>query len=133
METTKANKKGNVFDRISKYASIVCKRNGGEITVSQRSLYMRVNGRCLRISNHVANGSDGIVAIIADPNSDALIMHIPSNGKLSVITERQAREFIRSFIFMSNVMKEIIIQQETDLDTVDEHMVLGYPESFFTD
>ena len=94
-------------DKLVKQYSRICTCTVVEAT---KSRYYNVNGRILRISDHIGANSSGNMSIIV-PGFAAggnYILHAHASGQLSIIPYESVKEVVRSFFFMSAMMNEIM-------------------------
>ena len=95
-------------DKIEKYLDRLIKKYNGSLQESGLSRYYSIRGRILRVSDHVGKSSDGCISIIFDSsNQGNYIIHGHSTGNISVLNYEQTKEFVRSFIRVSFLFKDI--------------------------
>ena len=106
-ETAKLERKK---DKIEIYASKIVKEFGGKVLVEKMSTYYNINGRILRISNHIGQNSSGHLSIII-PSYDSskksecnYIMHAHQTGEISIMNYEDVKEMIRCYGKMSSIV-----------------------------
>lgn len=99
-----------VADKIEKYAAKLMKEYKGEVVESEKSRYFNIKGRILRISDHIGSNSSGNISIIIPDFSDKneYIVHAHSSGSISIASYEQVKDIVRSFVYMSSFMTEIL-------------------------
>ena len=99
-----------VADKIEKYAAKLIKEYKGEVVESEKSRYFNIKGRILRISDHIGSNSSGSISIIIPDFSDKneYIVHAHSSGSISIASYEQVKDIVRSFVYMSSFMTEIL-------------------------
>ena len=120
-------------DKIEKYIEKLLKSANlpsNAVTECERSRYYNVNGRILRISDHIGMASSGNMSIILPSfggfgSSNQYIIHAHTEGSTSIVTYEQVKKIVFSFIACSSFMLEIT-QKNTDLriDKKDELQVV---------
>ena len=106
-ETNKLERKK---DKIETYASKIVTEHGGKILVEKLSTYYNLNGRILRISNHIGQNSSGNISIII-PNYDSsrksesnYIIHSHQTGEISIMNYEDVKELVRCYGKMSSIV-----------------------------
>ena len=99
------------LDKIDKYLKMLCKKhNGNLIHISNSSAYYEINGRVIRVSDHVGKTSSGNIHIIITNDNDYLLFY---NGthKMRVVNYEQYKDFCRSFFLISPMFCELQTNQ----------------------
>ena len=106
-ETKKMERKK---DKIETYAAKVVEEHGGKVLIEKLSTYYNVNGRILRISNHIGTQSSGNISIII-PNYDSrgktesnYIIHSHQTGEISIMDYEDVKELVRCYGKMSSIV-----------------------------
>ena len=95
-------------DKIEKYLDRLIKKYNGTLQESELSRYYSIRGRILRVSDHVGKSSDGNISIIFDSSDQGhYIIHGHVTGNISVLNYEQTKEFVRSFIRTSFLLKDL--------------------------
>ena len=95
-------------DKIEKYLDRLIKKYNGTLQESEFSRYYSIRGRILRVSDHVGKSSDGNISIIFDSSDQGhYIIHGHVSGNISVLNYEQTKEFVRSFIRTSFLLKDL--------------------------
>ena len=101
-----------VKDKIEKYIDKLVKQYPVVCTIveASKSRYYNVNGRVLRISDHIGANSSGVMSIIIPgfASGGNYILHAHTSGQLSIIPYESVKEVVRSFFFISSMMTEIV-------------------------
>lgn len=110
--------------RLEKY----CSKFGNLVGESKsgRSKYYQINGKILRLSDHIGNNSNGNLHIIEKNN--VFIVHRPSTGTIDVCSYRQAQVYVRMLIRFPEIVADsnkIDFKCESDL-------ILGVPSDKLT-
>ena len=106
-ETAKLERKK---DKIEIYATKIVNEYGGKILVEKLSTYYNINGRILRISNHIGQNSSGHLSIII-PNYDSskktesnYIIHAHQTGEISIMNYEDVKEMVRCYGKMASIV-----------------------------
>lgn len=98
-------------DKIEKYIDKLIKEyKNCSVVEGEKSRYYTINGRTLRVSDHIGANSSGNMSIIV-PNfkvSDTYIVHAHTSGAISSLDYEKVKEVIRSFFYMSSIMLELV-------------------------
>ena len=110
-------------DKVEKYVDKLIKQYSGcEVYEGEKSRYYTINGRTLRISDHIGSNSSGNMSIII-PNfkmSDVYIVHAHTSGAISTVDYEKVKEIIRSFFYMSSIMLELVQESvKVEIEKVD--------------
>lgn len=132
---------GRMTHDLKRYVKNISKKYGAQVSDGiSGSTYVRIGGRVLRISDHIGRNSSGIASIIvprANTQDGNYILHIHSTGSIRIMTLQQVREFIRTFMLVSDVMDPIV--NESSIEGVAAgsssgvDTILGYPKDAFTE
>lgn len=106
-ETQKLERKK---DKIETYTTRIVEEHGGKVVVSKLSTYYNINGKILRISNHIGTSSSGNISIII-PTYDSrqntqsnYIIHFHQTGEISVMDYEDVKELVRCYGKMSSMI-----------------------------
>ena len=98
-------------DKIEKYIDKLIKEyKNCSVVEGEKSRYYTINGRTLRVSDHIGANSSGNMSIII-PNfkvGDTYIVHAHTSGAISSLDYEKVKEIIRSFFYMSSIMLELV-------------------------
>lgn len=98
-------------DKVERYLDkLMAQYPGCTVIEAEKSRYYHVNGRVLRISDHIGTNSSGNMSIII-PGFAAggnYILHAHTSGQISIVTYDGVKDIVRSFFFMSAMMHEIV-------------------------
>lgn len=99
------------LNKIDKYLKMLCKKhNGNLINISNNSAYYEINGRVIRVSDHVGKNSSGNIHIIITDDNDYLLFYNGTN-KMRVVNYEQVKDFCRSFFLISPMFCELQTNQ----------------------
>ena len=118
---------GRVIDKVDKYLQKAC----DQYVESTRSIYYRLGGKIIRVSDHIGTTSDGTYHIIVKPNG--YLIHHPQTGTINIVTYEQVKEFIRVFRLFPfadltnqpDVLEDKRVEKAADT-------ILGVPVDMFT-
>ena len=114
------------LDKIDKYLKMLCKKhNGNLIDTSNSSAYYEINGRVIRVSDHVGKNSSGNIHIIITDDNDYLLFYNGTN-KMRVVNYEQVKDFCRSFFLISPMLSELQTNQfkfEMEASTDGQKMI----------
>ena len=102
---------GRRKDKIERYIDrIISKYNNCSIIEGEKSRYYTVNGRTLRVSDHIGANSSGNISIIIPGfgNENGYIVHAHTSGAISIVDYEKVKEIVRSFFYMSSIMMELV-------------------------
>lgn len=134
------------MEKIEKYCDKLCKEYDGTVIKTERSKYYTVNGRVLRLSNHVGRNSSGCCSIIVPKSRDfngAYVIQVHTSGEMTLVNYRTLQEFVRTFFTVTGFM-EPLLQTNYKFDASKEHdgnvvapnntdTILGVPASMFSE
>jgi hypothetical protein len=98
-------------DKVEKYIHLMCKKFGGEVVEARLSSYYNVNGRILRVSDHIGTNSSGNLSIIIPSyrtEKELYMLHAHPTGALSIVNYEELKNIIHSFFYMSSIFNTII-------------------------
>jgi hypothetical protein len=99
-------------DKLRKYCDSMAEKYSTTCSVvrGERSTYYNVNGRVLRVSDHVGSNSSGSISLIEPlfPDDDTIVVHAHTSGYVSVVDYKKAKEIVNSFFYMSSIFHEIV-------------------------
>jgi len=96
-------------DKLDKYLKSLCKKyNGNMIGLEdgKTSAYYSINGRVIRVSDHIGKNSSGNIHFIITDDGDYL-MYYNNTNKVRVVNYSQAKDFCRSFFLLSPMLVEL--------------------------
>lgn len=105
-------------DKIEKYVEALAKKFSKNCNCKPsfgvKSRYYRINGKVLRISDHVGNCSDAHISIILPSfkTGDNYLIHSHGSGMVSVISYDIAKELVRSFFYLATFMTDTIAKRD---------------------
>ena len=97
-------------DKIERYVDSLTKKYGKcEFSAGLKSRYYTIQGKVLRISDHVGVHNDAYVSIIVPSfnTGDNYILHGHNGGQISVVNYEKAKEIVRSFFYLSSIFCEV--------------------------
>ena len=97
-------------DKVEKYIQLMCKKFGGEFVEARLSSYYNVNGRILRISDHIGANSSGNMSIIIPSyrtEKELYMIHAHATGALSIVNYEEVKNIIHSFFYMSSIFSTV--------------------------
>jgi hydrogenase maturation factor len=98
-------------DKLEKYIDKLIKEyKSCSVVEGEKSRYYTINGRTLRVSDHIGANSSGNMSIII-PNfkvSNLYIIHAHTSGAISAVDYEKAKEILRAFFYMSSIMLELV-------------------------
>ena len=97
------------IDKLDKYLKSLCKKyNGNMIGLEdgKTSAYYSINGRVIRVSDHIGKNSSGNIHFIITDDGDYL-MYYNNTNKVRVVNYKQAKDFCRSFFLLSPMLVEL--------------------------
>lgn len=98
-------------DKVERYIDkLMAQYPGCTVVEGTKSRYYNVNGRVLRVSDHIGANSSGSMSIII-PGFAAggnYILHAHTSGQISIVAYDGVKDIVRSFFFMSSMMHEIV-------------------------
>lgn len=89
-------------DKIEKYLYSLVKKTNGNFLETKYSRYFSLNGRVIRVSDHIGKNSSGVMSIILTEDNDYLL-HIHSTNKIRNISYSDLKKLCKSWSFMSNM------------------------------
>ena len=98
-------------DKVEKYIHLMCKKFGGEVVEARLSSYYNVNGRILRVSDHIGTNSSGNLSIIIPSyrtEKELYMVHAHATGALSIVNYDELKNIIHSFFYMSSIFSTVI-------------------------
>ena len=124
-------------DKIEKYLERWVKAREFRINESPRSRYYWFKNRCIRISDHVAKASDGLLDIILDSaDKDHYIVYARKTREMSVVNYKELKSIINTIalipsllVMLDEPIKTNKPNTEIKCDTKDT--ILGIPSQFF--
>lgn len=124
------------LDKVERYLEKQMKsQTGCECTESAglRSRYYTINGRVLRVSDHVGTSSNAHVTIIVPSfrsNDQQYVIHAHNTGQISVLTYDKVKDLVRSFFYLSSIFGEVTSTKEIETDKKEENNVIKVVEKF---
>ena len=97
-------------DKIERYVDLLIKKYGKcEFSAGLKSRYYTIQGKVLRISDHVGVHNDAYLSIIVPSfnTGDNYILHAHNGGQMSVVDYEKAKEIVRSFFYLSSIFSEV--------------------------
>jgi hypothetical protein len=97
-------------DKVEKYIKTMCKKYGGSWVEARLSSYYNINGRILRVSDHIGTNSSGNISIIIPKyrhSEDMYFLHAHNTGDLSIVDYNEVKTIIHSFVYMSAMFNAI--------------------------
>jgi hypothetical protein len=97
-------------DKVEKYIKLMCKKFGGEFVEARLSSYYNVNGRILRVSDHIGANSSGNMSIIIPSyrtEKELYMVHAHATGALSIVSYEELKNIIHSFFYMSSIFNTV--------------------------
>ena len=102
-------------DKIEKYIDSLVKKHGNcQYVASSQSNYYYINGKCLRVSDHVGANSSGYISIIIPQfkeSNNQYIIHGHNSGQISVVDYEKVKEIVRSFFYLSSIFCDITVSR----------------------
>lgn len=89
-------------DKIERYLCVLVKKNNGNYLETKLSRYFSLNGRVIRVSDHIGKNSSGVISIIITEDNDYLL-HIHSTNKIRTISYSDLKQLCKSFTFLSSM------------------------------
>lgn len=89
-------------DKIEKYLTSLVKKHNGNYLETKYSRYFSLNGRVIRVSDHIGKNSSGVISIIITEDNDYLL-HIHSTNKIRTISYSDLKKLCKSFDFLSTM------------------------------
>lgn len=96
-------------DKLDKYLKSLCKKYNGNfigLEDGKTSAYYSINGRVIRVSDHIGKNSSGNIHFIITDDGDYL-MYYNNTNKVRVVNYKQAKDFCRSFFLLSPMLVEL--------------------------
>ena len=96
-------------DKLDKYLKSLCKKYNGNfigLEDGKTSAYYSINGRVIRVSDHIGKNSSGNIHFIITDDGDYL-MYYNNTNKVRVVNYNQAKDFCRSFFLLSPMLVEL--------------------------
>jgi ribosomal protein L7Ae-like RNA K-turn-binding protein len=96
-------------DKLDKYLKSLCKKHNGNfigLEDGKTSAYYSINGRVIRVSDHIGKNSSGNFHFIITDDGDYL-MYYNNTNKVRVVNYNQAKDFCRSFFLLSPMLVEL--------------------------
>lgn len=134
------------MEKIEKYCDKLCKEYDGTVIKTERSRYYTVNGRVLRLSNHVGRNSSGCCSIIVPKSRDfngAYVIQVHTSGEMTLVNYRTLQEFVRTFFTVTGFMEPLLqtnykfdIHNEKDggfIEASNSDTILGVPATMFSE
>jgi hypothetical protein len=116
-------------DKIEKYADSLMKKYGNcELSSGLRSRYYTINGKVLRISDHIGSHNDAYVSIII-PSFDTggnYILHAHNGGQVSIVDYEKVKEVVRSFFYLSSFFCEVGADRRNEVNGDGERIEETY-------
>ncbi len=97
------------IDKLDKYLKSLCKKYNGNfigLEDGKTSAYYSINGRVIRVSDHIGKNSSGNIHFIITDDGDYL-MYYNNTNKVRVVNYKQAKDFCRSFFLLSPMLVEL--------------------------
>lgn len=94
------------IDKLDKYLKSLCKKHNGSMIGGKTSAYYSINGRVIRVSDHIGKNSSGNIHFIITDDGDYL-MYYSNTNKVRVVNYNQAKDFCRSFFLLSPMLVEL--------------------------
>ncbi len=97
------------IDKLDKYLKSLCKKYKGNfigLEDGKTSAYYSINGRVIRVSDHIGKNSSGNIHFIITDDGDYL-MYYNNTNKVRVVNYKQAKDFCRSFFLLSPMLVEL--------------------------
>lgn len=97
------------IDKLDKYLKSLCKKHNGNfigLEDGKTSAYYSINGRVIRVSDHIGKNSSGNIHFIITDDGDYL-MYYNNTNKVRVVNYSQAKDFCRSFFLLSPMLVEL--------------------------
>lgn len=97
------------IDKLDKYLKSLCKKHNGNfigLEDGKTSAYYSINGRVIRVSDHIGKNSSGNIHFIITDDGDYL-MYYNNTNKVRVVNYKQAKDFCRSFFLLSPMLVEL--------------------------
>jgi hypothetical protein len=111
--------------KLEKYIdSLVKKTPGCEVSTGTKSRYYKVNGKVLRVSDHVGTHSDAYVSIIEPAHKEEngqYILHAHNCGQISIVNYDKVKEIVRSFFYLSSIFGELSVKRPDVNGNGEEH------------
>lgn len=101
------------IDKLDKYLKSLCKKYNGNfigLEDGKTSAYYSINGRVIRVSDHIGKNSSGNIHFIITDDGDYL-MYYNNTNKVRVVNYNQAKDFCRSFFLLSPMLTELQTNQ----------------------
>lgn len=89
-------------DKIEKYLTSLVKKHNGNMLETKYSRYFSLNGRVIRVSDHIGKNSSGVISIIITEDNDYLL-HTHSTNKIRTISYSDLKKLCKSFDFLSTM------------------------------
>lgn len=118
------------IDKIEKYIKMMCKKFGGSWVEAQLSSYYNMNGRILRVSDHIGTNSSGNISIIIPKyrhSEDMYFIHAHNTGDLSIVNYNEAKNIVHTFVYMS-AMFSAITQKNFQTEFEKNESLIGSQE-----
>ena len=118
------------IDKIEKYIKMMCKKFGGSWVEARLSSYYNMNGRILRVSDHIGTNSSGNISIIIPKyrhSEDMYFIHAHNTGDLSIVNYEEVKNIIHTFVYMS-AMFSAITQKNFQTEFEKNEALIGSQE-----
>ena len=112
-------------DKIERYVDFLIKKYGKcEFSAGLKSRYYTIQGKVLRISDHIGVHNDAYVSIIVPSfnTGDNYILHAHNGGQISVVDYEKAKEIVRSFFYLSSIFSEVGTNR-VDITGLEEQLI----------
>ena len=97
-------------DKIEKYLTSLVKKHNGNMLETKYSRYFSLNGRVIRVSDHIGKNSSGVISIIITEDNDYLL-HTHSTNKIRTISYSDLKKLCKSFDFLSTMWCDLATDQ----------------------
>ena len=98
-------------DKIEMYLKKIVTEANGTIIEARHSSYYNINGKILRVSDHIGANSSGNMSVIIPGYScrkDDYIIHAHQGGEITIVDYERLKEICRSFVYMAAVFNSMI-------------------------
>lgn len=93
------------LDKLDKYLISLCKKHKGNYMHSKNSSYYEINGRVIRVSDHIGKNSSGLIHFIL--SDDNYLLYYATTQKLRVMDYESVKAFCKSVAFLSPMLNEL--------------------------
>ena len=112
-------------DKIERYIDSLAKKYGKcEFSSGLQSRYYTIQGKVLRISDHIGVHNDAYVSIIVPSfnTGDNYILHGHNSGQISILDYEKMKELVRSFFYLSNIFGEVGSDRSAEVTGMAEQL-----------